>query len=184
MADQRDLHRIVDFFQTVDAQGPDIEPEAMHGADGGGEEVQSGLIDEARERLFLVSFVAYNVNSIVAALQRAIERGVQVSVLIEQSKEHGGTVTVDSIAMLKRNLTRAHIYQWDKIAGNTGSVASVHAKCAVADGTVAFVTSANLSEAAMERNMEHGILVRGGTVPNQLDRHLYALITTRQLTSV
>ncbi len=147
-------------------------------------QVLTGLIDEARERLFLVSFVAYNVNSIVAALQRAIERGVQVSVLIEQSKEHGGTVTVDSIAMLKRNLTRAHIYQWDKTAGNTGSVASVHAKCAVADGTVAFVTSANLSEAAMERNMELGILVRGGTVPNQLDRHLHALITTRQLTSV
>ena len=60
-------------------------------------QVLTGLIAEARERLFLVSFVAYHVGTVIAALQRAIEHGVQVSVLLERSKEHGGTVTVDSI---------------------------------------------------------------------------------------
>jgi phosphatidylserine/phosphatidylglycerophosphate/cardiolipin synthase-like enzyme len=144
-------------------------------------QVLTGLIDEARDRLFLVSFVAYHVGSVVDALQQAIKRGVQVRVLLEQSKEHGGNVTVDSFEMLRSNLPGAHIYEWDKMRAEISPTASVHAKCAVADGVVAFVTSANLSEAAMERNMEVGILVRGGFIPGQLDRHLNALITARQL---
>ena len=144
-------------------------------------QVLTGLIAEARERLFLVSFVAYHVGTVIAALQRAIERGVQVSVLLERSKEHGGNVTVDSIAMLKLSLPRAQFYEWDKSSGDTAQTASVHAKCAVADGGVAFVTSANLTEAAMERNMELGVLLRGGQVPRLLDQHLAALVTTKQL---
>ena len=147
-------------------------------------QVLTGLIDEARERLFLVSFVAYRVGGVLDALQRATGRGVRVQVLLEQSKEHGGTVTVDSIAMLRRHLPNAQLYEWDKAAADASSTASVHAKCAVADGAVAFVSSANLSEAGMERNMELGILLRGGTVPGQLDRHLHALITTKQLRPV
>ena len=144
-------------------------------------QVLTGLIDEARERLFLVSFVAYRVAGVVEALQRAIERGVRARILLEQSKEHGGNVTVDSTALLRRELPGAHLYEWEKtLAGATAS-ASVHAKCAVADTHIAFITSANLSDAAMERNMEIGVLIRGGAVPEQLDRHLEALITTRQL---
>lgn len=144
-------------------------------------QVLTGLIDEARDRLFLVSFIAYHVGNVVDALQRAIERDVQVRVLLEQSKEQGGNVTVDSIAMLRRNVPRAKIYEWKKATLDASPTASVHAKCAVADGTVAFVTSANLSDAAMERNMELGVLLRGGQVPSLLDRHLAALITTKQL---
>lgn len=144
-------------------------------------QVLTGLIDEARERLFLVSFVAYHVGVVVDALRRATERGVQVCVLLEPSKEHGGNVTFDSIAMLRKNLPRAQLYEWDKTMTDSAPNASVHAKCAVADGTVAFVTSANLTDAAMERNMELGVLLRGGQVPGLLDRHLAALVTTKRL---
>jgi len=56
-------------------------------------QVLTGLIDEARAQLFLVSFVAYHVRSVVAALQRAVERGVRVTVLFERSREQGGNVT-------------------------------------------------------------------------------------------
>ena len=144
-------------------------------------QVLTGLIAEARNRIFLVSFVAYHVDAVIDALQRAVDRGVLVSVLLERSKEHGGNVTVDSIAMLRRNLPRAQLYEWDKTTVDAAPSASVHAKCAVADGAVAFVTSANLSDAAMERNMELGVLVRGGHLPRMLDQHLTALVTTKQL---
>jgi cardiolipin synthase len=145
-------------------------------------QVLTGLIDEARARLFLVSFVAYHVTGVIDALQRAIKRSVRIQVLLEQSTQHGGNVTVDSLAMLRRNLPRAEFYEWDQAIATAS--ASVHAKCAVADGNVAFVTSANLSDAAMERNMELGVLLRGGQVPGLLDRHLQALITTKQLLPV
>jgi cardiolipin synthase len=147
-------------------------------------QVLTGLIDEARQRLFLVSFVAYNVHVVIDALQRATERGVRVSLLFESSKEQGGNVTVDSPKMLKLKLPHSRFYKWDKAASGVPPTASVHAKCAVADGSLAFVTSANLSDAAMERNIELGILVRGGAVPRQLEMHLEALITTKKLTSL
>jgi phosphatidylserine/phosphatidylglycerophosphate/cardiolipin synthase-like enzyme len=143
--------------------------------------VLAGLIDEARERIFLVSFVAYNVPSIISALNRALHRGVSLDVLLETSTAHGGKVTVDSISLLKSQLAGARFFQWKKAPTDPMSHGSVHGKCAVADGLMAFVTSANLSEAALERNMEIGILVRGGSIPGQLDRHLQALITTKQL---
>lgn len=144
-------------------------------------QVLTGLIDEARERLFVVSFVAYHVSGALDAMQRAIQRGVQVRVLLEQSKQQGGHLTVDSIAMLRRALPKAKIYGWNKQAAEAGQSGAVHAKCAVADGMLAFITSANLSDAAMERNMELGVLIRGGYVPDQLDRHLSALFTTKQI---
>jgi phosphatidylserine/phosphatidylglycerophosphate/cardiolipin synthase-like enzyme len=46
----------------------------------------------------------------------------------------------------------------------------------VADGRLAFITSANLTKRAMEGNMEIGILVRGGALPDNLHRHLEMLV--------
>lgn len=147
-------------------------------------QVLTGLIDEARQRIFLVSFVAYNVPVIVSALGRALIRGVRLDVLLEASTVQGGRVTVDSISLLKSELPNARFWKWDQASADVGAQGSVHAKCVVADGLVSFVTSANLSEAALGRNMEVGLLVRGGTIPSQLDLHLEALITTKQLKQV
>ena len=59
------------------------------------------VIDSARSRLFITSFVAYNIASIMKALERAIDRGVQVSMLLEASEVHGGGVSIDAIAKMK-----------------------------------------------------------------------------------
>jgi phosphatidylserine/phosphatidylglycerophosphate/cardiolipin synthase-like enzyme len=57
----------------------------------------------------------------------------------------------------------------------------MHAKCAVADRRLAFVTSANLTGAAMTDNMELGLVVRGGDVPKRISNHFDALIGTGTL---
>ena len=44
---------------------------------------------------------------------------------------------------------------------------------------MAFLTSANLTGHALEKNMEAGILVTGGHVPSLLRDHLHALIETK-----
>jgi len=145
------------------------------------EQVLCEVIDAAKRRLFLVSFVAYSVDSIIHALKNAIGRHVQIDILLELSNEHGGRVNHDSLAMMKSRLPSANLYSWN---GNTGSISSgfagaVHAKCAVADGELAFITSANLTSAAMEKNMELGVLVKGGNLPTELHRHFDALISSR-----
>jgi phosphatidylserine/phosphatidylglycerophosphate/cardiolipin synthase-like enzyme len=138
------------------------------------------VIQAAKQDLFLVSFVAFEVSEIMEALAEAIERGVKVSMLVESSDEHGGTLSVDSVRRMREALPGCSVYVWDrekKIAA-IGGYGSVHAKCSVADGRIAFITSANLTSAALERNMELGVLVRGDRLPKLLHEHLKALITT------
>jgi phosphatidylserine/phosphatidylglycerophosphate/cardiolipin synthase-like enzyme len=145
------------------------------------EQVLCEVIESARNRLFIVSFVAYEVSLIAKALQDAVGRQVQVDVLLESSTERGGKVTVDSVRTMKDTVPSANVYVWHVGTGKkvpASTMGSVHAKCAVSDGKLAFITSANLSTAAMERNMELGVLVRGGHLPSELHRHLEALVNT------
>lgn len=150
------------------------------------EQVLCEVIEAAKRRLFLVSFVAYEVDSIIRALRVAIGRQVQIEVLLESSDKHGGRVTHDSIKAMKNILPSIDVYVWSSgkksLPGQLSG--AVHAKCAVADGELAFITSANLTSAAMERNMELGVLVKGGELPFELHRHLEALIATKVIKRV
>jgi phosphatidylserine/phosphatidylglycerophosphate/cardiolipin synthase-like enzyme len=59
----------------------------------------------------------------------------------------------------------------------------MHVKAAVADSQVAFLSSANLTEAALERNMELGVLIRGGNMPRAIDQLIDSLIESGALRS-
>jgi phosphatidylserine/phosphatidylglycerophosphate/cardiolipin synthase-like enzyme len=55
--------------------------------------------------------------------------------------------------------------------------AVLHAKCVVVDGRTAFVSSANFTEAAQERNIEVGVLVRSAIVAERLEAFFSALVS-------
>ena len=55
--------------------------------------------------------------------------------------------------------------------------AVLHAKCIVVDGRIAFVSSANFTEAAQERNIEVGVLVRSPIVAERLVTFFAALVS-------
>lgn len=151
------------------------------------EQVSLEVIQSARREVFLVSFVAYEVPSIIEALNEATRRHVTVSVLLESASEQGGALTVDSVRKMKLALPTAEVYVWDrqsKLLDTGGLGGSVHAKCVVADAHTCFVTSANLTVAALERNMEIGVLVRGGPLPAELAGLLRGLIVQRKLVRV
>ena len=59
--------------------------------------------------------------------------------------------------------------------------AVLHAKAIVADDRAAFVTSANLTEAAFDRNIEVGVLTRDAALAAALARHFQVLIDRRLL---
>lgn len=149
------------------------------------EQVLLEVIDTAKWRLFIVSFVAYDFTSIREALLNAVGRNVEIKVLLESSKLHGGKIDIDSIAAFRKLLPSARIYSWDRKSKPSDELnGAVHAKCAVADGSIAFVTSANLTRAAMESNMELGVLVRGGSLPMVLERHLECLEKESIITAI
>ncbi|GBL39625.1 hypothetical protein EMGBD2_08830 [Nitrospirota bacterium] len=141
------------------------------------------VINAARTTLFITSFVAYDVSSIVKALNEASARGVFISMLLELSQEHGGSISFDAIGKMKVLVPSARLYAWRDKAEEF-SDGRVHAKVAVADGNICFITSANLTGFAMERNMEVGVLISGGHIPRLLNEHLCSLVDTRTISVV
>lgn len=136
------------------------------------------VIGAAKRILVVTSFVAYDVSTIVKALNDASERGVSISMLLESSQDHGGSISFDVIGKMRTLVPAAKLYAWRE---RTTPFADgrVHAKVAVADGDVCFITSANLTGHAMEQNMEAGVLISGGQVPKLLHEHLQALVETK-----
>lgn len=139
------------------------------------EQVLLDLITTAQTDLFLVSFVAYDVRSVVTAMNDVARRGVRVRMLLEASTRHGGSLNVDPAATMRTSVPTAEIFMW-KEKPEPFVDGKVHAKVAVVDGARAFITSANLTGHALEKNMEAGVLINGGPVPKTLSDHLQALI--------
>jgi cardiolipin synthase len=141
------------------------------------------VINAAEQKLFITSFVAYDILSIVEALNASSGRGVETSMLLELSKEHGGSITFDAIGKMRTLVNSARLYAWRDKA-DAFSDGRVHAKVAVADGRMCFITSANLTGHAMEKNMEAGVLITGGQIPRLLHDHLTSLVDTRLISPV
>lgn len=141
------------------------------------------VIGAAKQTLFITSFVAYDVSTIVKALNDASTRGVSISMLLESSQDHGGSVSFDVIGKMRTLVPTAKLYAWRERAAQFAD-GRVHAKVAVADGSVCFITSANLTGHAMEQNMEAGVLLVGGQIPKLLRDHLQALVDMRMVSPV
>lgn len=141
------------------------------------------VINSAEQSLFITSFVAYDVTTIVKALNAANDRGVAISMLLELSQDHGGSITFDAIGKMRTLVPAAKLYAWrDKT--DPFFDGRVHAKVAVADGRMCFITSANLTGYAMEKNMEAGVLITGGRISELLDDHLRSLVDTKVVSPV
>ncbi len=142
------------------------------------EQVLIDLVASAIKDVFVVSFVTYDVPGVITALNEAVGRGVRVRVLLEASASHGGTLDVDLLTKMRTRVPLAEFFTWKERSGPFVD-GKVHAKVAVVDGERAFITSANLTGHALEKNMEAGVLIRGGSVPRALSDHLQALIDVR-----
>jgi len=144
------------------------------------ESVLIDVVDGAETTLTIVSFAAYDIADIAAALKRAAERGVHLCILIESAKASAGKIAYESIAAFGATvLAEAAVYEWPlerRPVDDKGRHGSLHAKCAVADDRVLFVSSANLTRYALDLNMELGLVVRGGAAPSTVSRHITRLI--------
>lgn len=141
------------------------------------------VIGAAKQNLFVTSFVAYDVSTIVKALNDASARSVSISMLLESAQDHGGSISFDVIGKMRMLVPSAKLYAWRERSAPFAD-GRVHAKVAVADDDLCFITSANLTGHAMEQNMEAGVLLSGGQVPRLLHDHLQALVDTKAVSSV
>lgn len=146
-------------------------------------EVLLEVIGGATSSLIIVSYAAYNVPDVVGALSEAAARGVDVRLVLESSIGSKGRLSRDAAAAFRGLEKRVRVYEWaaERRVSQGGLEGAMHAKAAIADEQVAFVTSANLTGSAIEANMELGLLVRGGAVPRRLARHFHALMAANEL---
>src|SRR5205814_1299861 len=110
----------------------------------------------------------------------AAARGASVAIVLESAAESEGKVDYEMSAALGSEVAKhATIYSWPaelRPKTQKGTRASLHAKCAVADGERLLVSSANLTEFAFTLNIELGLLVEGDDAPLRVQTHLESLL--------
>ncbi len=164
--------------------GPDTESDSFRRT----EQAILQVLDSARSHITLVSFAVYRIPNISAALVRAAERGVRLTVIVETPDKIEGAGEYSTIKALGQQVAACStVYFWPKEnrpIGDNNKVGILHVKCAVADGEWLFLSSANLTQQAFTINMELGMLVRGGAMPGRVEQQFLRLIQSGQLTPV
>jgi len=130
------------------------------------------LLSQARQRIFLVTFSAHRVPLLCDHLSKAIDRGVDVTLLLETEEASAGQLSHDAVKAFKDvDLNKVRLLLWpleNRERNQAGKPGKLHVKCAVIDDT-AIIGSANLTDDAFNRNMEMGAIIKDpGTVANIL----------------
>lgn len=143
------------------------------------DQVLYDLLLQAKSRVLLVTFAAGRIPRLGAHLEEAVRKGLKVTLILESEMDSDGQLTIDCLRAFPESVQRgAEIYYWPRSRRElnpAGRPGKLHAKCAVVD-EAAILSSANLTDDAFYRNMEMGVVVRGGEVPNTIYRHYFALI--------
>ncbi len=146
------------------------------------EQVILDMIGRAKRSIYLVTFAAYKVEAVVAALRDAISRGVRVALVVEDKDESDGKVNFNALPALAGGALRAlKVYVWplgQRKRNDRGQYGTLHAKCVLVDSDRLFVSSANMTAFALALNIELGVLLNGGDAPRQMERNLTELIRT------
>lgn len=129
------------------------------------------VIGSATQDLILVSYVAYSGDHLREAIDHALKRGVRLRMVFDYTfKTSAKRISPTEMRKLVTNPNAVEWYEWP-IEGRpkqpNGSAGSLHAKIALADDTLLFVSSANLTEAALNTNIELGVLFEGGDKPRE-----------------
>jgi phosphatidylserine/phosphatidylglycerophosphate/cardiolipin synthase-like enzyme len=140
------------------------------------------LTKSAKKSLILVSFSAYRDDDITNQLIEACDRGVEVILILETTAHSRGGLDRESRLAFDALAETAEFYSWPLAKRSTGLNSYLHAKTVIADQVAVLLGSANLSGAAMDRNMELGVLIVGDPLPRLLERHVRLLIGDGHLT--
>lgn len=128
----------------------------------------------------LMTYSAKPHEGLRAALAAAIARGVTATVVVETLSGAGSALTGGEPAAAFAGVAGLKVWHWPPDQRHEHG-AKMHAKIAVADRSVLLVSSANLTQSGVAKNIEAGLLVRGGTSPRRVADHVDALRASKVL---
>ncbi|HEX5493429.1 MAG TPA: DISARM system phospholipase D-like protein DrmC [Mycobacteriales bacterium] len=137
-------------------------------------QVLTDLVAGAVGELLLMTYSARPYPPLLAALSAAVARGVAVDVVVETLAGAGSALAGTEPAAAFAEVPGLALWHWP--AGRRDRPgAKMHAKLAVADRRVLLVSSANLTASGVDRNIESGVLIRGGSAPRRAAEHVAEL---------
>jgi phosphatidylserine/phosphatidylglycerophosphate/cardiolipin synthase-like enzyme len=132
------------------------------------------LVGEARQELLLMTYSAWPYPPLAEAIAAAVARGISVMAVVETLAGARGALAGEEPAAAFLTIPGVQIWHWPvKRRPEQGS--KMHAKLAIADSRVLLVTSANLTQSGIGKNIEAGLLVRGGPAPARAAEHVREL---------
>ncbi|MDE0073458.1 MAG: DISARM system phospholipase D-like protein DrmC [Gammaproteobacteria bacterium] len=167
--------------------GPEVP--GLHARDT--RRVYDQLFSSAKRSLWAVSFAYFDGPQVFEQLARRMEDvpELRVKLLLNIHRGHKDTSSQD--ALVRRfavqfwqkdwpgNVRPAVYYDPRSVDPEVRGV--LHAKTVVADDKSVFITSANFTAAALDDNIELGLLVRDGPLALRVVKHLRRLIDRRML---
>ena len=136
------------------------------------------LLARAKHRIFLVTFAAHRVPLLCEHLGKAIDRGIQVTLLLESEQASAGQLSFDASKAFKDVcLDKVRMLYWPlehRERNQADKPGKLHVKCALIDQT-AIVGSANLTDDAFNRNMEMGVIIKDPVVVTAIHAHFQTL---------
>lgn len=143
--------------------GPKVEGSYLRAT----RQVVQDIISAAQSELLVVGYWLAGkedyegiINDIVELMANAVERGVKVTMVLDEGEKGYGKNNRDKlIALWPQDTPQPKLLTW-KIPPDDKHL-KLHAKVLVADRHDALVTSANLTMYALDRNMEMGVRAQG-----------------------
>jgi len=174
--------------------GPELVwtgPEALSATARDTAVVVKQLFEGASESIILAGYSFDSGAELLEPLHRAIkERGVEALLFVHIKQAEDGSLEPEAYAdsrlrdFMKYNWPFGAPYPaiyYDRRAtrpGGSGAIyASLHAKCVIADGKRAFISSANFTNRGHERNIEAGVLLHDPVFAEHFARQWLGLIS-------
>jgi phosphatidylserine/phosphatidylglycerophosphate/cardiolipin synthase-like enzyme len=150
-------------------------------------QVVEELFLSAQRSVWASSYVYFDGQRAFETLARRMEAcpSLQVTLLLNIQRGKGVTTAADELVrryadkfwgMDWPGFVRPRVYYDPRSLELDGPTGVLHAKAIVMDDEAVFVTSANLTEAAFDRNIELGLLIRERALAGSVSRHFQVLI--------
>ncbi len=170
--------------------GPEVP--GLHARDT--RQVFDEMLGSAEKSIWASTYAYYDGQAAFDVLARRMDDKpeLEVTMLMNVGRKQRDTRTVEALVgefadrFWKRDWPGQRrprvFYDPRSIEQDSGDRSVLHAKALVQDERTVFVTSANFTEAALDRNIELGLKVADPTLARQVVRHYQRLIEDRLLT--
>jgi phosphatidylserine/phosphatidylglycerophosphate/cardiolipin synthase-like enzyme len=155
------------------------------------------LFSHAQQSVLVAGYAVYQGRRVFEALADRMQEhpSLHVRFVLDIQRGPGDISTAKEIT--RRFAERFRTKQWPRgkrlpevffdarsLNADSQKKACMHAKCTVIDGATVFVSSANFTEAAQERNLEVGLLIRSARLAQRIQGHFQSLIAAGLLSPV